>query len=75
MDDKKYPPSRPRIEEFFPAGTTLSQAHKKYMESPELYRYIQALDAYADELTAWAIKAEMKTFNAGFIKKGEVNHG
>jgi hypothetical protein len=41
---------RPLIQNFMPEGTTLATAHRKYMDAPELYAYMTALDAYADHL-------------------------
>ena len=41
---------RPVITEFMGDGFTLNKAHKQYLENLELWRYLQALDAYCDEL-------------------------
>jgi hypothetical protein len=40
---------RPKIKDFFPEETTVSQVNKVYAASPELFKYIQALDNYIDE--------------------------
>lgn len=41
---------RPLITEFMGDGFTLDKAHKQYLENLELWNYVQALDAYCDEL-------------------------
>ena len=41
---------RPLITEFMGDGFTINKAHKQYLENLELWHYIQALDAYCDEL-------------------------
>jgi len=41
---------RPSIINFFSKGTTLEQAHDAYSKSPELYKYMAAVDSYADFL-------------------------
>lgn len=60
---------RPAIEEFFPGGTTLSQAMRKYEEAPELFGYAKACDRYIDYLQEKLIKLEMKDFNK-ILEKG-----
>lgn len=40
---------RPEIKDFMP-DETLNEVHKKFRNSPELYSYICALDAYIDYL-------------------------
>ena len=47
---------RPKIEEHFPGGTTLSQAMKKYEEAPELFSYAKACDRYIDYLWEKRVK-------------------
>lgn len=59
---------RPLIEEFFSGGTTLSQAMKKYEQTPELFNYAKALDRYIDQLQEQIIKLEMKDFNKVYEK-------
>lgn len=41
---------RPVITEFMGDGFKLDKAHKMYLNNLELWNYIQALDAYCDEL-------------------------
>jgi len=41
---------RPNIKTFFGEDVTLAQVHEKYIAAPELYKYMQALDAYIDHL-------------------------
>ena len=54
---------RPLITEFMGDGFTLNKAHKQYLENLELWNYIQALDAYCDELEAILNKHNIaKTF-------------
>lgn len=42
--------NRPQIYDFFPESTTPKDLNKVFLANPELYRYIQALDGYIDEL-------------------------
>jgi hypothetical protein len=52
--------TRPLITEFLGDGFDLQKAHEAYLNNIELWNYIQALDAYCDELDeVWneAIKA------------------
>lgn len=41
---------RPSIINFFPKETTLEEAHNSYLKSPEMFKYMSALDNYADFL-------------------------
>jgi len=41
---------RPQIINFFKKGTTLSYVHEVYKMNPELWAYIQALDAAYDDI-------------------------
>jgi len=41
---------RPVITEFMGDGFTLNKAHRQYLDNLELWNYVQALDAYCDEL-------------------------
>jgi len=40
---------RPKIEDYFKKGVTMSEVHKEYTGSPVLFKYAQALDSYIDE--------------------------
>ena len=40
---------RPKIEDYFEHGVTMSEVHKEYTGSPALFKYAQALDSYIDE--------------------------
>lgn len=42
--------NRPMITEFMGDGFTLNKAHMQYLENLELWNYVQALDAYTDDL-------------------------
>lgn len=68
-------PPRPKIEDFVPRETGLGDIHRMFTKSPELYRYICALDLYIDELEVQRdadinqnIEAMMKDFNEGLKK-------
>lgn len=65
---------RPLIQNFMPEGTTLATAHRKYMDAPELYAYMTALDAYADHLEDQNRKLEiaekLKKYSDNFWKPG-----
>ena len=41
---------RPKIKDFFSEEITISKVHACYIIVPELYNYMQALDAYIDEI-------------------------
>lgn len=42
--------TRPDIKDYFPEGTTVEQAHAQYVQSPNLFKYVQALDNYIDSI-------------------------
>ena len=42
--------NRPNIKDFFPDDTTPQRINELFLAEPELYKYIQALDLYIDEL-------------------------
>mgnify|MGYP005749625231 CR=1 FL=1 len=41
---------RPTIDQFFPESTTPKDLNRVFLNNPELYRFIQALDGYIDWL-------------------------
>ena len=41
---------RPSIKDFFGKEATLDSVHKTYTDSPDLFKYVQALDGFIDEL-------------------------
>ena len=49
-DAKPKKMERPKIKDFFPKETSLSDAMDIYEKSPILFSYIKAVDAYADSL-------------------------
>jgi len=51
---------RPKIEDFFPEGTSLSDAMKEYKKSKVLFDFIQAQDQYIDGLEADILRHEVK---------------
>jgi hypothetical protein len=50
---------RPSIEKFFPENTSLGEAIKEYRKSLVMYRYIHALEQYADELEKIVVTLKM----------------
>ena len=49
MELKQSAEERPKIEDYFKKGVTMSEVHKEYTGSPVLFKYAQALDSYIDE--------------------------
>lgn len=48
MSNKKT--ARPIFKDFFPESTSVGDIQKLFVEAPELYKYITALDNYIDEV-------------------------
>ena len=49
MELEQSAEERPKIEDYFKKGVTMSEVHKEYTGSPVLFKYAQALDSYIDE--------------------------
>ena len=41
---------RPKIENYLSEGTTTDMVNNMFLENPELYDYLNALEKYVDEL-------------------------
>lgn len=51
---------RPKIEDFFPEGTSLTEALNEYKKSSILFNYLKALDDYADDLESERDKEQIR---------------
>lgn len=60
---------RPKIEDFFPEGTGLSEAMKEFKKSDILFKYAQALDRYCDYVDIQIIaRFKAPSFHDYFMK-------
>lgn len=60
----------PEILDFFPPDTGLETIMKVWKDNPELYKFIQALDAYIDHLEENYVKSESMKMLNDLIKNG-----
>ena len=52
--------SRPKIEDFFPKSFTIDEMNDLFLNNGALYRYMQSLDSYIDELESQPTLTEDK---------------
>jgi hypothetical protein len=65
LDELRKPSERPNIKDYFAATETLGAIHNEIVEAPRLYAYMQALDAYIDNLEEKTIEPETNVGEAG----------
>ncbi|MFH1525612.1 MAG: hypothetical protein ABIG69_03010 [Bacteroidota bacterium] len=49
-DKPAYKLERPKIQNYLLEGTTTDMVNNMFLENPELYDYLNALEKYVDEL-------------------------
>jgi hypothetical protein len=65
LDELRKPSERPNVKDYFAATETLGAIHNEIVKAPRLYAYMQALDAYIDNLEEKPIEPETNVGEAG----------